>query len=395
MMRELKAPPVRLYDLVASNEEFYNGELSKETLQVFISCLNQRSEFNISSNSDTSMQNFLGRQNVPDKTVADCVEAILGACLKSFGVSRNFKVLELFKILPKTSFEISEVMNIKLKSPRIRTNISNHDVDSFLINYEELERIIDYKFKDRAYLLQALTHPSYPTNRLTGCYQQLEFLGDAVLDFLVTSYIYEQCTDMDPGQLTDLRSALVNNITLACICVRNQIHNFILSQNIRLTESIIKFTDFQERHNHEVTEHVQLLMSESETEAIMAEYTEVPKTLGDILEAIIGGIFLDSGNDLKETWRVIYRLLQNEFDKFMTNVPKEIVRQLFEMQGVHAEFDSAVEIDDRVMMKLNFTLHGVKKQVFGFGLNKYAAKKAAAKTALHLLKGTDRKTFSF
>lgn len=386
-----------LYELSASREEFYNGELAPETLHAFFSLfMNNASTFNPISNVETSMQNFLGRQNVPDKTVADCVEAILGASLKSFGVSRNFKLLEMFNILPQTpGRDITKMLNTRLKSPRIRTNISDSEVDAFLINYEELERIVDYKFNDRAYLLQALTHPSYPTNRITGCYQQLEFLGDAVLDFLVSAYMFERHTNMDPGQLTDLRSALVNNITLACICVRNRIHNYILSQNSKLSESIIKFAEFQERRNHEVTEHVQLLTAENETESKMAEYTEVPKTLGDILEAIIGGVFLDSGNNLKETWRVIYRLLQDELDKFSQNVPKEIVRQLFEMQGVHPEFETPVEVDDKVMVNLNFTLNGTKKQVHGFGSNKNDARKAAAKNALHLLKATERKTVAF
>ena len=44
------------------------------------------------------------------------------------------------------------------------------------------------RFKDRSYLLQAFAHASYYPNRLTDCYQRLEFLGDAVLDYLITRY---------------------------------------------------------------------------------------------------------------------------------------------------------------------------------------------------------------
>lgn len=50
-----------------------------------------------------------------------------------------------------------------------------------LDGYEELEKSIGYKFRDSSYLLQAFTHASYQPNRLTDCYQRLEFLGDAVL----------------------------------------------------------------------------------------------------------------------------------------------------------------------------------------------------------------------
>lgn len=55
------------------------------------------------------------------------------------------------------------------------------ELKMMLDGYEELERSIGYKFHDISYLLQAFTHASYQPNRLTDCYQRLEFLGDAVL----------------------------------------------------------------------------------------------------------------------------------------------------------------------------------------------------------------------
>lgn len=334
------------------------------------------------------MQTFLGRQYVSDKACADCVEAILGCCVKSIGVARSFKILETFSILPPIDGKnIMEMLQHKLISPRIRTSIRDHEVDSFLINHEKLEDSIGYKFNDRAYLLQALTHPSYPTNRITGCYQQLEFLGDAVLDFLITSYIFERCPDMDPGTLTDLRSSLVNNVTLACLCVRYNMHVYILSQNPELSEAIANFYKFQASKGHEVTEHVQLLMEESDIEALMAEYVDVPKTLGDVFEALIGGIFLDSGNNLKVTWNVIYKLMRKELDRFMRDVPIQVVRKLHEFPNANPEFDESVTSDEDgiVMVPLRFTCNGEIIMAYGFGLNRDNAKRAAAKIALQKL----------
>lgn len=67
-------------------------------------------------------------------------------------------------------------------SPLIR-NVSNPDVEleQLLAGYEEFEQNIGYRFNDRSYLLQAMTHASYSPNRISDCYQRLEFLGDAVL----------------------------------------------------------------------------------------------------------------------------------------------------------------------------------------------------------------------
>lgn len=295
-MKEFNVTPDLLYKLELSQNELENGQVDDENImnyfQLFLKEISLGGE-------ESTMQNFLGKQRMADKTCADCVEAILGSCIKSVGIERTFKVLEMFGILPSGGGDITRMLQTKLRSPRIRTNISDHEVDYFLANHKQLEKSIGYRFHDRAYLLQALTHPSYPTNRVTGCYQQLEFLGDAVLDFLITAYISERCPTMDPGQLTDLRSALVNNVTLACLCVRYNIHVHILSQSAVLAESISRFVDFQRKHNHQVADHVELLMEESDKQCKMADYVDVPKTLGDIFESIIGGIFLDSGNDLE------------------------------------------------------------------------------------------------
>lgn len=59
---------------------------------------------------------------------------------------------------------------------------------------------------------------------LLNLLQRLEFLGDAVLDILITLYLYQNHTDVDPGELTDLRSASVNNQNFALAAVRANLH---------------------------------------------------------------------------------------------------------------------------------------------------------------------------
>lgn len=62
-----------------------------------------------------------------------------------------------------------------------------------MAGYDEFERILNYKFNDRSYLLQAMSHASYSPNRVTDCYQRLEFLGDAVLGWIVIADRNARC----------------------------------------------------------------------------------------------------------------------------------------------------------------------------------------------------------
>ena len=81
-----------------------------------------------------------------------------------------------------------------------------------------LERDLDVRFKDRRLLEEALAHPSYQNENpdfTLGSYERLEFLGDAVVQLVITRELYHFLPDMDEGQLTRLRSNLVKGVSLA------------------------------------------------------------------------------------------------------------------------------------------------------------------------------------
>ena len=81
----------------------------------------------------------------------------------------------------------------------------------------ELEKRIGYRFKDRALLLAALTHPSYCFEHAEDKQdnQRLEYLGDAVLGLLAAQYVFEHHADADEGLLTMLRSHVASGKALA------------------------------------------------------------------------------------------------------------------------------------------------------------------------------------
>lgn len=126
-----------------------------------------------------------------------------------------------------------------------------------------IEHTLGYRFRERSFLLQALTHCSYAQNKVTHSMERLEFLGDAVLDYLVTTHLCclsrrVQCHEggngaegegegegdhhrpllfhLEPGDVTNLRSSLVNNNTFARIAVRTGIYTElqVLVQHIKL-----------------------------------------------------------------------------------------------------------------------------------------------------------------
>lgn len=87
-------------------------------------------------------------------------------------------------------------------------------------DYGELEKRIGYEFKDIRLLITALTHTSF-ANELkvnkTESYERLEFLGDAILEYIVSDYLFRKKREYEEGKLTKLRASLVCEFTLSQI----------------------------------------------------------------------------------------------------------------------------------------------------------------------------------
>lgn len=336
--------------------------------------------------------NLITQHSIPDKSIADCVEALIGAYLISCGPrgALLFMAWLGIKVLPQE--ELSGLDgNVKIQygslqppnSPLLR-HVTNPEgqLEILLDGFEKFEQKIHYRFKDRSYLLQALTHASYSPNQLTDCYQRLEFLGDAVLDYLITRHLYEDWRQHSPGALTDLRSALVNNTIFASLAVKFGFHQFFRHLSPGLNEVIDRFVRIQEENGHAISEEYYLI---EEEECEEAEDVEVPKALGDVFESVAGAIFLDSGMSLDAVWRVYYRMMRPEIEQFSTNVPKSPIRELLEMEPETAKFGKPEKLADG--RRVRVTVEVFSKGTFkGIGRNYRIAKCTAAKCALKQLK---------
>lgn len=279
---------------------------------------------------------------------------------------------------PETFFD-------KPPSPLLRV-VSNPEeqLEYLLFEYNTFEKTIRYQFEDRSYLLQAFSHASYYPNRLTDCYQRLEFLGDAVLDYLITRHLYEDPQKHSPGALTDLRSALVNNTIFASLAVRFGFHKYFKHFSPGLQMVIDRFVRIQTELGHKIEEEYQHHMLE-EDEAEEAEDVEVPKALGDMFESVAGAIYLDSGLSLDVVWSVYYPMMKEEIDRFSQNVPKSPIRELLELEPETAKFSKPEKLADGRRVRVQVEIFG--KGVFkGIGRNYRIAKCTAAKCALRSIR---------
>ncbi|MFA6226921.1 MAG: ribonuclease III [Candidatus Paceibacterota bacterium] len=134
-------------------------------------------------------------------------------------------------------------------------------------DFTKFEEAIGITFKNKALLRQAFTHRSYLNeHRDTELVhnERLEFLGDAVLELIVTEYLYEKYPDETEGALTSYRSALVKAETLS------------------EAASKIGMNDF-------------LLLSKGEAKDVGRARQII---LANTIEAFIGAVFLDQGYDM-------------------------------------------------------------------------------------------------
>ncbi|KAK2990483.1 hypothetical protein RJ640_011650 [Escallonia rubra] len=233
--------------------------------------------------STTTKAYSRGRRKVKGKAVADVVEALIGAFLSSGGEVAALSFMDWLGI--KVDF-----LNIAYER-----HFPVHPEKLLDIRY--LESLLKYSFRDASLLVEALTHGSCMRPDIPRCYRRLEFLGDSVLDYLVTMHMYHTYPGMSPGLLTDLRSASVNNDCYAQSAVKAGLHEHILHASSELCRHIIATVNQFKQLSLEST-----FGWESET--------SFPKVLADVIESLAGAIFVDSGYNKETVFRSIGPLLE-------------------------------------------------------------------------------------
>uniref|UniRef100_A0ACD5XC55 Uncharacterized protein n=1 Tax=Avena sativa TaxID=4498 RepID=A0ACD5XC55_AVESA len=229
-----------------------------------------------------------GHRWLCSKTISDCVEAIIGAYYVGGGLRAALAVLKWLGV----NVEIEEELIIQtILSASMRTHLPKVD------EIKMLEAELGYAFSVKGLLLEALTHPSHQESAERYCYQRLEFLGDAVLDILLTRHLFHSHKDTDEGELTDLRCASVNNENFAQVAVKHKFHKFLRHSSGILPEQITEYANSLENSSLDKAN----LLSDAALRG--------PKVLGDIVESIAGAILIDTKLDLGVVWDVFKPLL--------------------------------------------------------------------------------------
>ncbi|KAF8036139.1 hypothetical protein BT93_C1979 [Corymbia citriodora subsp. variegata] len=309
-----------------------------------------------------------GHRWMGSKTISDCLEALIGAFYVS---GQLIGALHMIKWLG---------IDAEVEPSSVVEAINGAALHSFVSSTDDLatlESKVGYNFSVKGLLQEAVTHASCQEQGLAYCYQRLEFLGDSLLDILITWYLYQSHTDVDPGELTDLRSASVNNENFAQVAVR---HNF--EKHLQHCSTFLQ---------SQITEYVQSL-NRPEIDTRELQHMKGPKALGDMVESIAGAILIDTKGNLDEVWRIFKPLLSPIVTPDKLELPPwRELNELCDHLGYFVK-ENCVNNGETVHAEICVRLHD--ELLVGKGYER-CKKDAKGKAALHLLKQLEKRGISF
>ena len=220
------------------------------------------------------------------------------------------------------------------------------------MDIEKLEKNIGYTFNNKQLLKTALTHTSYAYEHNVSSNEKLEFLGDSILEFVSSEYMYNKYTNLKEGEMTKVRATVVCEKSLYKVAI---LHNF---------------SDF-------------LYLVKSE---IMTVGNKRPAILADSVEAVIAAMYIDGG--LEPAKKFIIENLKDEIEVATKHVGqkdyKTVLQEELQKNGdVKIEYKIIKESgpDHNKTFQAEVSLNG-KKLATGVGKSKKEAEMQAAKKAL-------------
>ncbi len=219
-------------------------------------------------------------------------------------------------------------------------------------DYSKLEKRLEFSFKNKQLLIEALTHKSYKKSYNN---ERLEFLGDAVLDLVVGEYLFDKFPSADEGMLSKIRASLVNENGFAILAKKIELGNYIY---ISLAEE-----------NNDGRIKISLL--------------------SNAFEAVMGAVYLEGG--LNSAKIIVTKLLQECYPKIdLQTLSKDYKTALQEFTQAkfgmtpHYETIGASGPDHRKEFEVEVIL-GEQKLASAVGKSKKEAQQRAAEITLNTL----------
>ncbi|KAG6837138.1 hypothetical protein H0H93_014043 [Arthromyces matolae] len=263
------------------------------------------------------------QQELSTKVLADVVESIIGASYLHGGFSLSYECARFFD-LGLRWHPIPDRIEAMLS--RVQT------AEEYPPQLVIVERLLGYTFARKGLLIEALTHSSYEHDLHTPSYERMEFLGDSVLDMIVTDFLYHAPgKDYSPGHIHIRRSAVVNAHILSYICLSSSTEADATMPGVSQDGSIGLVAESHRIYLWQCLLHSSPTILEAQRNtATRYKYhkdeirnslehgnlfpwanlirLQAPKFLSDMVESLIGAVFLDSGGDINVATTLVGRL---------------------------------------------------------------------------------------
>ncbi|KAH9890583.1 hypothetical protein C8Q73DRAFT_652216 [Cubamyces lactineus] len=239
----------------------------------------------------------------PRKSMQDCMEAILGASYVTGGIDMALRA--------------GDALGIAIGGPspwnlRYRPHVPKTPPAPL---FAQLQETLGYDFANGQLLLEAVTHPSFSSTDSTS-YQRLEFLGDALIDLVVTDYLYKKFPEATSGQLSWARSRTVCAPALAVLAVKRlRLHQYLLINNVELSIAIARYVPIlEEISDEEIIHH--------------GWKQDPPKALSDVFESVMGALLVDCEYNYDKAAAIVEIVMEDFLALLHPDMPRDPVSQL-------------------------------------------------------------------
>jgi dsRNA-specific ribonuclease len=349
----------------------------------------------------TTERETVSPRKLSTKTLADVVEALIGASYVDGGIIKAQNCIAMF------------VNDISWQDINVNRGVffnMARDEDVLPAELKPLEKLIRYEFKKKSLLVEAMTHPSCLFDHSRRSYEHLEFIGDAILDFIIVRKVFSVNPLLAHHQMHLLKTAMVNGDFLAFITLETR-----MQRTEKVVKSDLQVADEEAtplslwtfmRHSSEpigieqatTAKRYDSLRGEVLAALHGASYypwallarIQAKKFYSDILESLLGAVWVDSGSiEVCESLLqrlgilpILDRLLE---DGVQVQHPKEVLGKLAVSQTVTYDIDVQQAPDGEKAFVCRVLLgQRVITEVLD-GVSKEEAKTKAAEEAVRIL----------